>query len=90
VREGQMECHDRPGWGIELNEPFLRKKGTLVRWRSKAVGLAPPPGAGGTLPLPPCAAQGAQNSGRENPGPSGRTMHPSWSFRPSGRYPLSM
>jgi D-galactarolactone cycloisomerase len=34
VREGQMECHDRPGWGIELNEPFLREKGTLVRWRS--------------------------------------------------------
>ena len=34
VRDGYMECHDRPGWGIELNEPFLRKKGTLVNWRS--------------------------------------------------------
>jgi len=34
VRDGLMECHDRPGWGIELNEPFLRKKGTLVNWRS--------------------------------------------------------
>ena len=34
VRDGHMECHDRPGWGFELNEEFLRAKGTLVRWRS--------------------------------------------------------
>jgi L-alanine-DL-glutamate epimerase-like enolase superfamily enzyme len=34
VRDGQMECHDVPGWGIELNEPFLTQRGTLVHWRT--------------------------------------------------------
>ena len=34
VRDGHMECHDRPGWGFDLNEEFLKKKGTLVHWRT--------------------------------------------------------
>jgi L-alanine-DL-glutamate epimerase-like enolase superfamily enzyme len=34
VRDGQMECHDRPGWGLEVNEPFLREHGTIVRGRA--------------------------------------------------------
>ncbi|HEV2124894.1 MAG TPA: mandelate racemase/muconate lactonizing enzyme family protein [Chloroflexota bacterium] len=33
VRDGLMECHDTPGWGFELNEPFLKQRGTLVHWR---------------------------------------------------------
>jgi L-alanine-DL-glutamate epimerase-like enolase superfamily enzyme len=33
VRDGFMECHDKPGWGFELNEPFLKERGTLVHWR---------------------------------------------------------
>ncbi len=34
VRDGMIECHDTPGWGFELNEAFLRSKGTLVHWRT--------------------------------------------------------
>jgi L-alanine-DL-glutamate epimerase-like enolase superfamily enzyme len=34
VSDGHMECHDRPGWGFEINEDLLRAKGTLVHWRS--------------------------------------------------------
>jgi L-alanine-DL-glutamate epimerase-like enolase superfamily enzyme len=34
VRDGHMECHDRPGWGFDVDEAFLRANGTLVRWRS--------------------------------------------------------
>jgi L-talarate/galactarate dehydratase len=34
TREGHIEVLDRPGWGFELNEPFLRERGTLVHWRS--------------------------------------------------------
>lgn len=33
VRDGLIECHDRPGWGIDVNERLLRERGTLVRWR---------------------------------------------------------
>lgn len=34
VHDGHIECHDRPGWGFDLNEDFLRARGTLVHWRS--------------------------------------------------------
>lgn len=34
VRDGMIECRDTPGWGFELNEEFLRAKGTLVHWRT--------------------------------------------------------
>jgi L-alanine-DL-glutamate epimerase-like enolase superfamily enzyme len=34
VHEGHMECHDRPGWGLEVNDRFLQKRGTVVHWRS--------------------------------------------------------
>jgi L-alanine-DL-glutamate epimerase-like enolase superfamily enzyme len=34
VRDGQMECHERPGWGMDVNDGFLRERGTLVRWRT--------------------------------------------------------
>ncbi|HEU5319093.1 MAG TPA: mandelate racemase/muconate lactonizing enzyme family protein [Chloroflexota bacterium] len=33
VRNGHMECHDRPGWGFDVNDALLQSKGTLVRWR---------------------------------------------------------
>ncbi|HET7767617.1 MAG TPA: mandelate racemase/muconate lactonizing enzyme family protein [Chloroflexota bacterium] len=35
VRDGHMECHDRPGWGFEVNEELLRTRGTLVHWRDR-------------------------------------------------------
>jgi L-alanine-DL-glutamate epimerase-like enolase superfamily enzyme len=34
VRDGHMECHDRAGWGFDVNEELLRTKGTLVHWRT--------------------------------------------------------
>ena len=34
VRDGHMQCHDRPGWGFEIDEAFLRARGTLVHWRT--------------------------------------------------------
>ncbi len=33
VRNGHMECPDRPGWGFEVNERLLVERGTLVRWK---------------------------------------------------------
>jgi L-alanine-DL-glutamate epimerase-like enolase superfamily enzyme len=34
VRDGHMECHDVPGWGFEIDDAFLRDRGTLVHWRA--------------------------------------------------------
>jgi L-alanine-DL-glutamate epimerase-like enolase superfamily enzyme len=34
VRDGHMECPDRPGWGLDVNDGLLRRYGTLVRWRT--------------------------------------------------------
>lgn len=34
VHDGHMQCHDRPGWGFDINEDLLRTRGTLVHWRS--------------------------------------------------------
>lgn len=34
VRDGHIECHDRPGWGLEVNERLLRERGILVHWRT--------------------------------------------------------
>jgi len=34
TKDGHIEVLDRPGWGFELNEPFLRERGTLVHWRN--------------------------------------------------------
>ena len=34
VKNGCITPHDRPGWGMHINEEFLRAHGTLVRWRS--------------------------------------------------------
>ena len=34
THDGHIEVLDRPGWGFELNESFLRDRGTLVHWRS--------------------------------------------------------
>jgi L-alanine-DL-glutamate epimerase-like enolase superfamily enzyme len=32
VRGGIMQCPEGPGWGMDINEPFLRKHGTIVSW----------------------------------------------------------
>ncbi|MBI3972315.1 MAG: hypothetical protein HY332_13600 [Chloroflexi bacterium] len=34
VRDGHMECHDKPGWGLDVNDRLLKEKGTLVRWQA--------------------------------------------------------
>lgn len=34
VRNGHMECHDAPGWGLEINDRLLKEKGHLVHWRT--------------------------------------------------------
>lgn len=33
VRQGHMECHDRAGWGLDVNDRLLKERGTLVHWR---------------------------------------------------------
>lgn len=33
VREGCMAVPDAPGWGMTINDRFLREKGTLLHWR---------------------------------------------------------
>jgi L-alanine-DL-glutamate epimerase-like enolase superfamily enzyme len=33
IRGGQMVCPDRPGWGMTINDRFLREKGTILHWR---------------------------------------------------------
>lgn len=34
IHDGRMEVHDVPGWGMTINDRFLREKGTLVHWRT--------------------------------------------------------
>jgi L-alanine-DL-glutamate epimerase-like enolase superfamily enzyme len=34
VRDGRMAVHDSPGWGMTINDRFLRENGTLLHWRS--------------------------------------------------------
>jgi L-alanine-DL-glutamate epimerase-like enolase superfamily enzyme len=34
VRSGHMEVPERPGWGMTINDRFLREKGSLLHWRS--------------------------------------------------------
>lgn len=34
VRDGHMECHDKPGWGIDVNDRLLKERGVLVHWRA--------------------------------------------------------
>ena len=31
--DGHVTVPDRPGWGMTINEAFLRERGTLVHWR---------------------------------------------------------
>jgi L-alanine-DL-glutamate epimerase-like enolase superfamily enzyme len=31
-RDGRVSVLDRPGWGMTINEGFLRKHGTPVHW----------------------------------------------------------
>ena len=32
VKGGYMQCPEGPGWGMDINEPFLRKHGVAVAW----------------------------------------------------------
>ncbi len=32
VRGGMMDCPGGPGWGMNINEAFLKKHGVAVRW----------------------------------------------------------
>jgi len=34
VRDGRMAVPDTAGWGMTINDRFLREKGTLLHWRS--------------------------------------------------------
>jgi L-alanine-DL-glutamate epimerase-like enolase superfamily enzyme len=33
VHDGHMACSDKPGWGFEVDDRFLKERGTLVHWR---------------------------------------------------------
>jgi L-alanine-DL-glutamate epimerase-like enolase superfamily enzyme len=34
VRDGRMAVPDTAGWGMDINDRFLREKGTLLHWRT--------------------------------------------------------